>query len=161
MCHFLPGADCSISEEKKSICMENSGSFYPLNYARIVLRLEEIGEMALDGMTGRVRADFPARLCREVASCTQGHVRLLLTKPVEGGAPEMPTDAEQQVLPVQFGRTSYGMLLFSLCQQEPALQEQELEGTRSVARTCAVLLRHFELAEQEMEEIDQYLRQHP
>ncbi len=102
--------------------------------------------MALDGVTGRVRADFPARLCREVASCTQGRVRLLLTKPVEGGAPEIPTDAEQQVLPVQFGRTSYGMLLFSLCQQEPALQEQELEGTRSLASVCAALLHHFELA---------------
>src|SRR5579885_1069879 len=53
---------------------------------------------------------------------------------------------EKQVLPVQFGRTSYGMLIFSLCQQEPALREQELEGTRSLARTCAGLLRHFELA---------------
>lgn len=122
--------------------------FYPspLNYARIVLRLEEIGEMALDGMVGRVRADFPARPCREVASCTQGRVRLLLTKPDDSGTLEMPTDAEQQVLPVQFGRKLYGILIFSLWQQEPALQEQELEGTRSLARTCAELLRHFELA---------------
>src|SRR5579883_3268150 len=121
--------------------------FYPpLNYTRIVSRLEEIGEMNLDGMIGRVRADFPARLCREVAFCTQGRVRLLLATPDDGGALEMPTDAEQQVLSVQFGRKLYGILIFSLCQQEPALQEQELEGMRSLARTCAELLRHFELA---------------
>lgn len=121
--------------------------FYPpLNYTRIVSRLEEIGEMNLDGMIGGVRADFPARLCREVSSCTQGRVTLLLMKPDAPGTLEMSMDAEEQVLPVQFGRTPYGMLIFSLCQQEPALQEQELEGTRSLVKTCAGLLRHFELA---------------
>lgn len=73
-------------------------------------------------------------------------MRPVLTKPDDVGAFEMSTDGEKQVLPVQFGRTSYGMLIFSLCQQEPALREQELEGTRSLARTCAGLLRHFELA---------------
>jgi DNA-binding CsgD family transcriptional regulator len=144
---ILASASCSIFRKKKGICMEHSGhSTPPLNYTRIVSRLEEIGEMNLDGMIGRVRADFPARLCREVAFCTQGRVRLLLATPDDGGALEMPTDAEQQVLSVQFGRKLYGILIFSLCQQEPALQEQELEGMRSLARTCAELLRHFELA---------------
>jgi DNA-binding CsgD family transcriptional regulator len=142
---FALGRVRATQEKRRKVCVWRDHST-PLNYARIVLRLEEIGEMALDGMSGRVRADFPARLCREVASYTQERVRLVLTKPDDGDALEIHTDAEKQVLPVQFGRTSYGMLIFSLCQQEPALREQELEGTRSLARTCAGLLRHFELA---------------
>jgi|SRR5579883_244858 DNA-binding CsgD family transcriptional regulator len=127
--------------------MEHSDPLFPpLNYTRIVLRLEEVGEMNLDGMSGKVRADFPARLCREVVSCTQGRVTLLLTKPDDGGALEMSMDAEKQALPVQFGRETYGTLIFVLSQQEHALQEQEFAGTRSIAKTCAELLRHFELA---------------
>ncbi len=121
--------------------------FYPpMNYTHIVLRLEEIGEMALDGVSGWVRKDFPARLCREVASCTQERVTLLLAKPGDAGALRVSMDAEKQTLPVQFGCEPYGILIFTLFQQEPALQEQELAGTRLIARTCAELLRYFELS---------------
>lgn len=102
--------------------------------------------MALDGITTSVRADFPARLCREVASCTQGRVTLLLTKPNDPGALQISMDAEKQTLPVQFGCKPYGILIFTLFRQEPALQEEELAGMRSIARTCAELLRHFELS---------------
>lgn len=144
---FLIGAACErFKETRRKVVVWSIQTHYipPLNYHYIVLRLQEIGEMALDGMTGSVRQDFPARLCREVAYSTQERIRLFLSD--DPAALQISPDAGKQTLLVRFGLQTYGSLIFPLFQQEPALQEQELAGTRSIAKTCAELLRHFDLA---------------
>lgn len=125
--------------------MENSLPS-PLDYIHIEMYLHQIAEMALSETVTKVSEDFPARLQREIAQSTQGWIALFLMKQDDLRLTPSSQDAEKHTQLVQYGRKIYGILSFSLSQQDPALRQQELEGTRLMAKTCAEILHHFELS---------------